>query len=550
MRIAAIDLGTNSLHLLVVEARPGGSFVPLLREKEMLRLGDGVARHGRIDPDKARQAVDTMRRFRALAENAGASVVVACATSAFREADNGHWLIGAIEDATGISARIIGGQEEAGLIYSAIRASVLVGPSSVLGFDLGGGSLEIMVGNASDLQWATSLPLGVARLAAELVRHGRLTSGDVRRLRKRMVTLLDPVVSELAGRFAPSCHGLVVGSGGTFCALARMLAHRRTGVLPVSVNQLAFTRGELLELHEDLLRMGTADRRRLPGLEGRRADLVPVGSTLLATGMELFGFEEVTISEWALREGIVLETLRAAGAASQGERNIRRASVVALAQRCNWEETHARQVARLALDIFGGTRRMHRMGPADEELLEYAALLHDIGDHVSVHGRHKHTSYLIQHGGLRGFAPEEVATLAALARYGTRGQPKASHEPFGSLPRKERERVVKLAAILRVAAALDRGRAQAVDAIEVEATGSRVRIRLAAGRNCDVELWAADREGEPFERAVGRRLELVATGSRRPSGRGNRAGSAGHEFSSGRRPEDDGPREFAGAAQG
>lgn len=518
MRIAAIDLGTNSFHLLVVDAGPDGSFVPLVREKEMLRLGDDVAREGRISRDASRRALDTLRRFRALADGAGATRVVACATSAFREASNGRRLAGMLAEETGIHARIIDGETEAGLIYSAVQASVLMEKGPVLAFDLGGGSLEVMVGDSEALWWAGSLPLGVARLSAEVVRNDPPSRGDQRRLRKRIVDLLEPVAGQIADRFdmgAPGGPALAVGSGGTFCDLARMVAYRRQGGIPVSVNQFAFSRHEFLELHEELMAATAAERRRMPGLELRRADLVPAGAMLLATAMELFGFDELTVSEWALREGMVLESLRAlhpVDAQALGAADIRRGSVAALGRRCSWDEGHARHVARLALQIFDQSHRLHRLGDDDRELLEYAALLHDIGEHVSVLAQHKHTSYLIQHGRLRGFAPDEVLALAALARYGGRGYPKSSHKPFGSLSPKRRDRVVKLAVVLRLAAALDRGRAQVVDSVGVELSGGRLRLRVQADRNCELELWATSRQAPLLERVFGRRLELASEG--------------------------------------
>ena len=516
MRIAAIDLGTNSFHLLVVDAGPDGSFVPLVREKEMLRLGDDVAREGRISRAGSRRALATVRRFRALADGAGAARVVACATSAFREASNGRRLAQALADETGIEARIIDGETEAGLIYSAVRASVLMEKGPVLALDLGGGSLEVMVGDGCALWWARSLPLGVARLTTELVRHDALSRGDQRRLRSRIVELLEPVAGEIADLFDAGTSGgpsLAVGSGGTFCDLARMVAYRRSGSIPVSVNQFAFSRLEFLELHAELLGATAAERRRFPGLELRRADLVPAGAMLLAGAMDLFGFDELTVSEWALREGMVLEairTLQPVDVVPVGDGDIRRASIVALARRCNWDEGHARQVARLALQIFDQAERLHRLGPEDRELLEYAALLHDIGEHVSVLAQHKHTSYLIQHGRLRGFAPEEVLALAAVARYGGRGFPKPKHVPFGSLSPKRRNRVVKLAAVLRLAAALDRGRARLVDSVGVELVGGRLRLEIHSARNCELELWAAQRQAPLLERVFGRRLEVSA----------------------------------------
>lgn len=526
MRIAAIDLGTNSFHLLVVEARPDGSFVPLVREKEMLRLGDEVARTGRVSRASFLAAVDTVRRFKALADHSRARAITACATSAFRDAANGAALAAAIEAETGVRARIVDGQEEARLIYTAVRQSVRVERKPLLGLDLGGGSLEVMVGDAADLWWADSLPLGVARLSAELVRHDPPSDGDRRRLQKRLGAALEPLAADLGARFGAAFarHGTAVGSGGTFCDLARMLVHRRTGALPLSVNQVSFRRHELEALNRTLWSSSSSARHRLPGLEARRADLVPAGSMVLLMAMELFRFNELTVSGWALREGMVLDSLARAGAeaAAAADTDIRLASVVALGRRCNWDEPHCRHVARLAGALFDATRRLHRLESEDRELLEHAALLHDIGEHVSVLAHHKHTSYLIQHGRLRGFSPGEVDALAALARYGSRGEPKPSHKPFKTLDAKARARVVKLAALLRVAAGLDRGRRQVVGSVAVDVGSGRVTLHIRSASDCELERWAASRQGDAFARAFGRSLHVAA-----PLGAVSSCGAAG-----------------------
>src|SRR5919206_3757146 len=198
MRIAALDLGTNSFHLLVVDAHPDGTFLPLAKEKEMLRLGDAVAREGRVPEADARRAIDTISRFRSLADAAGCDEIVACATSAIREADNGGELVDRIRTEAGIEVRVITGMEEARLIFDAIRASVVIDPAPALAFDLGGGSLEVMVGDRQGLAWSTSVKLGVARLSAELVRGDPPSNGDIRRLRERFTAGLAPLADQVA----------------------------------------------------------------------------------------------------------------------------------------------------------------------------------------------------------------------------------------------------------------------------------------------------------------------------------------------------------------
>ena len=499
MRIAALDLGTNSLHLLVVEARPDGTFRPLCQEKEMLRLGDVVSRTGRISPAAIERLLEAVRRFAALARANGADEIVARATAALRDADNGAEVVDRIAEVTGVQVDVISGVEEARLIFGAIRASVVIDPSPAVGLDLGGGSLEVMVGDGEHLEWATSVRLGVARLTAELVSTDPPSGADRRRLRQLVTSVLGPVAEEVAG-FEPR---MLIGASGTLCDLAAMAAAMAGGTVPTSVNHLTVTRAELAAVHEEIMRRPLAARRRLAGLDARRADLVPAGSTVLMTAMELFGLDALTVSDWALREGIVLDAIGHHDPAdwSGDQAAIRRSSVLNLCRRCGWDERHGRQVARLALSLFDQLGSVHGLDGDDRQLLEYGAFLHDIGEHVAVEAHHKHTAYLIEHGRLRGFDPEEVAVLACLGRFHRRGEPKLSFAPYASLDESARDRVARLVAVLRLADGLDRSHLGTVRRVHVgwEPAGT-VTIAIEPEGDADLQLWGVRRKRDLFER--------------------------------------------------
>ena len=533
MRIAAIDLGTNSFHLLVADANPNGAIVPLVREKEMLRLGEAVGRAGRISEAAADAALATMRRFSDLVAKTGATELVACATSAIREAENGSEIVDRIARETGVVVDVISGRDEARMIFRAIRAGVALGDSPALCFDLGGGSLEVMVGDATGLLWSDSVKLGVARLTAELVQSDPLSRADRLRLRTRLTLVLAPLAAEVAD-LRP---GLVVGTSGTLCDLARLVAARRTrpavtavpaepavpAVPAEPVEPFRFSRREFLPLHTALVASSSAARRRLPGVDALRVDLLPAGSMMLATAMELFGFDEVVACESALREGMVLEAIARHDPSdwASDPQAVRRASVLALCRRCNWDEGHGRQVARLAGDLFDRLLPLHHLGQDDRELLEHAALLHDVGEHVARDDHHAHSAYLIRHGNLRGFSADEVATLASVARYHGRDDPEPGrllrsqvepeHAAFRQLEIDSRRRVLTLAAILRVADGLDRGRASAVDSVEVDVLAGRASVEVAGSRDLDLELWGARRKRDLLERLLGCPVDVVGT---------------------------------------
>jgi exopolyphosphatase/guanosine-5'-triphosphate,3'-diphosphate pyrophosphatase len=501
VRVAALDLGSNSFHLIIAEVHPGG-FEPIIGEKEMLRLGDLVGRHGRIPDEAADAAVAVVRRFRQLADAAGVEEIVACATSALRRAANGGDVVDRIEAEAGVAVEVISGRREAELIFRAIRAGVLLEPAPALGFDLGGGSVEITLGDAAGLRYAASENLGVGTLTAAFVASDPLAKADRRRLRAHVVDTLGPV----ADAVVPHCPRLVVGSSGTFEDIARMAAIRAKRELPRSLNQFTFTRREFERVHDAVLSSTADERLRFDGLETRRVDLIPAGVVFLATAMELFGFDEMTISEWSLREGILLDAIDRHDPAdwSADPRAIRRASVVALAQRCSWHEAHARRVAELAVSIFDQTRELHGLDAVDRELLEYACLLHDIGEHVSSHGHHRHGAYLVEHGQLRGFDPAEIQQLTALVRWHRRGNPDVEAYPLADLARLQR-----CTALIRLADGLDRGRTGVVEGVDARVGPSLVLLRLRTRGDAELELWGARRKREMFERFFDRDLEIT-----------------------------------------
>jgi exopolyphosphatase/guanosine-5'-triphosphate,3'-diphosphate pyrophosphatase len=467
-----------------------------------------VGRAGRISESEADAALATVRRFCELSAAAGATESIACATSAVREADNGSEIVDRIARETGVVVDVISGRDEARMIFRAIRADVELADTPALCFDLGGGSLEVMVGDATGLLWSDSVKLGVARLSGELVRNDPPSEADRQRLRARLVQVLAPLAAEVAD-MRPN---LVVCTSGTLCDLARLVAARRGE--RGTAERLGFSRRELLPLHEELLASSAVERRRLPGIDARRVDLLPVGSMMLATAMELFGFDDVVVSETALREGMVLEAIARhdAGDWTSDPQAVRRASVLELCRRCNWDEGHGRQVARLAGDLFDRLLPLHHLGQDDRELLEHAALLHDIGEHVSRDDHHEHSAYLIRHGKLRGFTSREVAALASVARYHRRNDPEPQHEPFRRLEIETRRRVLMLAAILRLADGLDRGRVSAADSVEVDVIGGgRASVEVGGSRDLDLELWGARRKRALLERLVGCRIEVVGT---------------------------------------
>jgi exopolyphosphatase/guanosine-5'-triphosphate,3'-diphosphate pyrophosphatase len=525
VRIAALDLGSNSFHLLIVATRPDGSFVPIVREKEMLRLGDVVAVNGVITDEALEAAVEVVGRFRAIAESNDADEILAYGTAALREAANGAAAVERIESETGVRVKVINGIKEAQLIFEAVRASVLIDPGPALCADLGGGSLELSVGDRSGLLYATSVHLGVGRLTAELVRSDPPTGKDRGRLRRRVEEELAVVLPDVIDADPKE----LIGSSGTLCAIVRASVALRDGVVPPVLNQLSVSSKEVADFADLVFSLGSADRARLPGIDARRAELLPAGVTVAEVLMEETGFLELTASEWALREGMVLSAIGKHDRADLGgdPRAIRRASVLSLCRRSNWREAHGEIVARLAGELFDATLGVHRLGPRDRELLELAALLHDIGDHVSRDGHGRHTAYLIENGGLRGFSPDEIRMLSCLGRYHTRGRPRESFAAWESLSSSDRTRCLSLLSLLRIADGLDVSHASLVFDVGAIVAGDDVELVARCRGDAELEQWMFQRKKGLFEEVFARTLRLRCVSAGRDEFEPMATGSAG-----------------------
>jgi len=310
VRAAVWDLGSSSFHLLVCEAGPGKGLTPVLHRRALLNLGLSVGERGTIPRDRVAASVAAAKRLRAGLAGARAEVVVALATAALRDAVNGAEVVERLERVVGTKVLVLGGEEEARLCFIGQRAGVWTGPGPTLGLDLGGGSLEAAVGDDEHLVMATSAAIGPARLRGELGTGDPLSVADQVALRARTAEAMTPIAQAIAG-FGGVTDRTVV-SGGTVRALARLAtarARRRPSAGPGEVNQVELPAPQVLELAGQLAKLDLRARLALPGMQARRAPLLPVGASVLATTATELGVERFVVSEWGLREGAILDAL-------------------------------------------------------------------------------------------------------------------------------------------------------------------------------------------------------------------------------------------------
>ena len=492
MRVATIDIGTNSIHMIVVEIGSDRAFEVIDREKLMVRLGGGGL-DGRALTDTAMgTALQALSRFRRLAEAHKVDEIVASATSAVREADNAPAFLERIERETGVRVKVISSTEEARLIHLAAAYGVDMSGGDAVVIDIGGGSVEITLGSATHVTFARSFKVGVIRLTDRFVQADPLSSSAERKLAKHIEREVAEYLDDLMA------HGFdqVIGTSGTILSLGSIIAGTD------DLRNHRVTAKQVHGLRQRLVSLDLEARLRIPRLDPRRGDLIVAGSVLLDTILQRLGATEMTLCDLALREGLVLDYIeRNQAQIDKVERypEVRRRSVIELAERCHYSPPHAQQVARLALALFDQTGSVHGLTDRERDWLEYAALLHDIGVHISYNRHHRHSYYLIKNGDLRGFAPEEVETIALVARYHRRGTPKRSHEGYGDLPSSLRRTVKLLGAILRLAEGLDRSHAQSVADVALLPHDGHYLLHLRPSGDVELELWAAHRHAAPLE---------------------------------------------------
>jgi len=515
MRLAAIDIGTNSVHMIVVRVRPDFSFEVIDREKEMVRLGAGGLDGKKLTPEAMTAALQALSKFARLARSHQVDEILAVATSATREAENGGAFLRAIERRTGIRARIISGIEEARLIHLAAVYGVDT-PKPAVVIDIGGGSVEITRGSGSKIALARSFKIGVIRLTERFVDSDPISSRDERKMtefiREEVDRYLEHIVEQGFDR--------VIGTSGTILSLGTVASAMERDSVPQGVRNLRVSAKALRRLRKTAVEMDLEERMRLPGLDPRRADLMVAGAILLDTLLKKLGAEEITLCDLALREGVLLDYIHAHRrdiARVDSYPDVRRRSVIELAERCAWEAEHSKQVAAIAMTLFDYTKRIHQLGDREREWLEYAGFLHDIGNHISYEKHHRHSYYLTKNGDLRGFEPEEIDVIALVTRYHRRATPKRGHIGFTDLNKEHRRTVTVLSAFLRLAETLDRSRHGVVRGIEVRERLGEISLNVQAVGDAELEVWAAHKQARALEEALDRKVRIEKVPYRKAS---------------------------------
>lgn len=517
--LAAIDIGTNSVHMVVVKIQPKlPAFRIVTREKETVRLGDRDRSTGNLKPDIVKKAIGALRRFQDIAQHLGVERIVAVATSATREAPNGKDFLQQIKSELGLSVNLISGQEEARRIYLGILSGMELHNQLHVAIDIGGGSTELILGDGREPQTLSSTKIGAVRLTSEFVTTDPISSEEFQYLQAYIRGMLERPVEELQAQLQPGEPLKMVGTSGTIECLAQIHARQTPGTVPTRLHGYKFSLNDLRSIVKKLRKLNYAERLAVPGISERRGEIILAGALILQEAMTLLGIETIEVCERSLREGVIVDWMLKRGLIEDRlhyQSSIRQRNTLLIAQKYGVNLAHAQRVAAFAMNLFdrtGGT--LHGWKASERQLLWSAAILHNCGTYVSHSSHHKHSYYLIRNGELLGYTELDIETIAQIARYHRKSAPKKNHDAFNALPKKQQQIVAQLSALLRLATALDRRQIGAIAQIECEYQPSRRELLLKLqpvepDDPCELELWSLDYKKEVFETEYGVKLVTI-----------------------------------------
>lgn len=505
--IAAIDIGTNSFHMVIASVNHRGMLNIINREKEMVRLGSSRGDMKQLLPDAVDRGAATMKRFVEIANSENASIR-AVATSAVREANNRQEFRERIKEETGVKIEVISGAEEARLIYIGAMHALPIFAQKALLIDIGGGSTEIAIGHKGQITYVHSAKLGAIRLTKRFFPKGISTPERIEECRDYIRGDWSPTMK----RVIENGFETVVGTAGTIQNIIAMAMINKARQVPDIINGVVVGREDILEVIEMICEAKTPeDRAEIPGMDPKRADIIIGGALILEHAIRHLNIQHIITSSYALREGLVFDTVTKNTAMQQNKNlsHLRYETIMNLCQQYHVDKIHAEHVKMTAIRIYDDLQPMHNLDDHYRELLEAAALLHDVGYHISHDQHHKHSLYIIQHCVMPGFTNNESELIANIARYHRKSHPKKKHDSFNRLSEEDQNVVRILGGILRIAEGIDRRQLQLVKDVRAEFANGIINIFLYPGNTeliPDIELWGAIRRKPLLEETLNRAI--------------------------------------------
>ena len=497
-KLAAIDIGSNSLKLVIVEAAASDSFTVILQDRERVRLGHETLRNKFLSKEAINLSADAIGKFRSIAESRDVHSIIAVATASVREANNAAEFVKEIEERTGIRVDVLSSIEEARLIGIAVAQFFGADNESLLNIDIGGGSTELSLMKNGEPLKLFSMKLGAVGLTERFIFSNPPTKEELKNLQLEIISALQQPLRKMRNQ---TWH-FSTGTSGTIVNLTELL-NLQTGETSAAKPVVQFKK--LVALKKMLAGWTIEERAKLPVISPQRAEVIIAGGQILEGVMRAFGIEKLQPCGYALREGVIIDYLREVESESlppvPDVEDIKLRDVFAVGRRFGYEESHALHVADLAEKIFDSLAPVYKLSRHGRTLLSAAALLHDVGYHISHESHHKHSYYLIKHSELTGFSETEKLIIANIARYHRGSLPKEKHLDFMQLGERDRQTTAQLGAILRLAEALDRGHENHITDIKFKREKQNVILKIVSDQDCTIERQAVEQKKDLFEMA-------------------------------------------------
>lgn len=508
--IAAIDVGTNSFHLVVASVNNRGILNIYSRDKEVVRLGSSGKDMKYIQPDAMERGIKTLEHFVALAQSYKCEIR-AVATSAVREALNKDEFIAAVFNETGIEIEVISGPEEARLIYIGALHALPILEKNALVIDIGGGSTETVIGYHGEVKYVKSAKLGAIRLTKQFFNEDKTTEEEINLCRAYIKGEWFPIMKNLR----ETGFDTVVGTSGTIQNIATMVLTAKNERIPDVLNGLTIDQKDILDIIKKITKARTNKQRaEIPGIDPDRVDIILAGALILEYIIQALDIEKIIISSYALREGVVFDTVQKKEAIQEFKHlsHLRYETIRNLCHVYKVNMEHAEHIKKLSLQLFDDLQSLHKLSCIERELLEAASYLHDIGYTISHDQHHKHSYYIISQCIMPGFTNNEAEIIANIARYHRKSHPKKKHENFQNLTMEHKQAVMILAGILRIAEGIDRRQLQLVESVNAEINKNDIKMNLFPDKSKeispDIELWGANRRKLLLEETLGKQINF------------------------------------------
>lgn len=515
--VAIIDLGTNTFHVLIIEITLDNEFKVIDKFKESVKLAEGSESGNHIIKEAFQRGLDALLKIKQVIDSKNVSKTISFATSAIRSAQNGKEFIQKAYESTGIEIQVINGSEEAALIFNGVQFGVsLPVHKDVLVMDIGGGSVEFIVGNRQGPKFLRSLNLGAARILERVGTFDQISQAQINLLQTIFENELNPVINEISEFKLQT----LVGSSGTFETLGILSANdANEKELADNLNGYHFDMKRFKKLYKKILNSTRAERQIMPGVEALRVDMIVLGAMLTNYVADKLAIESFKVSTYALKEGIMLNFLSEYKNDEEElsnkylDKSPREMTVINFAKKFGISHEKAEYMARLALSIFDQTQIIHNFGPEERELLYFSTLLVDIGHYIQRSGHHKHGQYIIQNSSLPGFSGKELLLMANIVRYHRKSLPSIEHLHYNVLYKEDKNIVNKLGGILRIVVNLTRTNVGAIQSLTMNMPNSRelvLKVLPSSGYNVELETETAKEAKEMFEKAFEIQLQIIA----------------------------------------